>query len=298
VPDRRMTVAEWLDAYLKDHSATLSPNAQNQYRVKRGWVVRFVGNVKLVHLRRRHVVGMLAALAQEGKSAGTLQQALGLLRQAMAEAVANDLVLRNPCDGVKAPPEKPKVDDIPTPEESDRIIDAAEGDRLAPLPRLALKRGLRNAELRGLRWSLSDIDGDEPFVDVARSTTKSDAGARRVFLDAEDAAALRRHRARQARERLTALVWTDDDLVLTTEDGRMLSGHQALAAWKAFCRKAGVAERRLHSARHRRVADLREAGVDRLAIRDQVGHVRDRTTDGYGGKPSDQWLRSELDKAG
>jgi integrase len=297
LPDRKTTVEQWLDIFLASHSVKLTPSAQRQYRTRRGWIVRIVGNVKLVHLRRRHVVGMLAALQAEGKSASTMGQALSLLRQAMAEAVANDIIMRNPCEGVSAPVGKPKTDDIPTPEEAEAIIAASADDRLGVLARLALRYGMRNAEMRGLGWSKLDIDGDDPHLLVARSTTKSDAGARRIPLDPDDVEALRQHRLRQAQERLGALVWADDDLVLTTEDGRALSGTQALDVWKRFCRMAGVAERRLHAARHRRVADLREAGVDRLAIRTVVGHVKDQTTDGYGGAPSDEWLRRELGKA-
>lgn len=298
VPDRRTTTAEWLDTFIAIHYAGSAAQTQRQAKTRRNWVAKYCGNVKLIRLRRMHVQGMLAGLQAAGKSAGTMQSALTLLRLACAEAVGNDILVRNPCDGVKAPAEKPKTDDIPTPEESERIIAASEGDRLGLLAYLALRCGMRNAELRGLRWSNVDLDSDDPHITIVRSTTKSDKGARRLPLDQCDVEAIRQHRRRQAQEARRALLWVDDDVVLATDTGKALTSNQALKVWKSFCVMAGIAERRLHAARHRRVADLREAGVDRLAMREVIGHVRDATTDNYGGKPSDDWVRREMRKAG
>lgn len=86
-----------------------------------------------------------------------MQQALSFVRQARDGAAANDLIPRNPCDGVKAPTAQPKTDDIPTAEEAEAIIAAAAEDRIGALAYLALRCGMRSGELRacGGRWATS-----------------------------------------------------------------------------------------------------------------------------------------------
>jgi integrase len=275
VPDRKVTVAAFLDWYVEHALPEIADSTREQYRTRvSAWITPYVGQHRLVKLTRLHVLGMMSALRDKGYSAATRSQALTLLRQAMAEAVASDMLIRNPCDGVKAPTPQAKTDDTPTAEESRALLEAAEEDRLGAMAVLVLKYGLRQGELRGLRWS--DVGDDE--LTVRRSTTKTDSGARTLPLLPDVKAALARHRKAQAAERLAAQAWADDELVFTTERGRAIGKNAALDWWHALCAAAEVRRCRMHAGRHAAATLLFEAGVAIETVAAILGHRDVATT--------------------
>lgn len=143
------------------------------------------------------------------------------------------------------PPKTPKKEfRVLTPEEAQRLLDAAESDRFYALYVLAVMWGLREGELLGLKWE--DIDLDRGTLQVKRQlqwvkadeeketggkkkrtppkwvlTEPRSAKSRRVVtLPALAVTALKRHKARQTEERLRpGEAWQDLGLVFTTEVG-------------------------------------------------------------------------------
>ena len=72
-----------------------------------------------------------------------------------------------------------------TPQQTGEFLDAIEGDRLYPLYSLAAFAGLRRAEVAGLPWSETDLDGGlitvretRPDDDADPDDPKSEAGSR------------------------------------------------------------------------------------------------------------------------
>jgi integrase len=101
--------------------------------------------------------------------------------------------------------------------EARRLLEVASeaGDRLEALYVLALHTGMRRGELLGLKWEDVDLDGS--IVRVRRTLTRTGNGKRlalgepktkksrrTVRLTPRAVEALRRHRARQAEEKLKA----------------------------------------------------------------------------------------------
>jgi integrase len=95
-------------------------------------------------------------------------------------------------------------------DEINRFLDSLDGDRNTPLFTLAIASGLRQGELRGLRWT--DIDLASGTLTVARQLLrdgtagkpKSDAGLRTIGLSDLGVYALRSQRRLQATQRLRA----------------------------------------------------------------------------------------------
>jgi integrase len=97
----------------------------------------------------------------EGLSNRTLSHIHTTLRKALKGAVGDDLIARNPTDGVK-PPETPQgvakearalaLDEVRT------LLEEARGDRLEALYVVALCTGLRRGEVLGLKWSDIDLE--------------------------------------------------------------------------------------------------------------------------------------------
>ncbi|MBV9453191.1 MAG: site-specific integrase [Rubrobacter sp.] len=121
--------------------------------------------------------------------------------------------------------------------ETRRLLVAASeaDDRLEALYVLALYIGMRRGELLGLKWE--DVDLDDSIVRVRRTLTRTDNGKRialgepktkksrrTVRLTPRAVEALRRHRARQAKEKLNAGgAYQDQGLVFAGEVGNLIN---------------------------------------------------------------------------
>lgn len=141
--------------------------------------------------------------------------------------------------------------DFLTFEEASRLIAAAAAEWRAAIT-IALRTGLRQGELRALRWS--DVDLERGRLIVRRAvwrdivSTPKNGRVREVALSQQAADALRKH---------TRV----GELVFCAPDGSMLSkGAMKWPLWNA-CKKAGLREIGWHTARHyaeRRI--MRSAG--------------------------------------
>ncbi len=155
------------------------------------WLVPFLGDVPLRRLKRSHLVDLFnfieerdaeveAALAEgrrpksdprDGRSAykrtgiATQHRIYATLRAALNEAVDQRVLDRSPCP-TKArallDPERREPAQVWSPEQAGAFLAHVEGDRLAPLFRVAVLRGLRRGELCGLRWS--DVHLDDGYL--------------------------------------------------------------------------------------------------------------------------------------
>lgn len=109
---------------------------------------------------------------------------------------------------------------------------------------------------------------------------KSEAGKRDLPLPTPLAAAFERHKKLQDLSRLQAGLdrgtWTSStgervDLVFSQANGRPLDARKDWAAWKAFLKRAGVPDVRVHDARHTAATVLLLMGVDGRVVMDIMG---------------------------
>jgi integrase len=83
---------------------------------------------------------------------------------------------------------------------------------------------------------------------------------------------LQRHHTEQDRERATAAeLWHDTGYVFTTPTGRPLNLRTDHHEWKLLIARAGVAERRLHDARHTAATVLLLLGVPERTVMGVMG---------------------------
>ncbi len=126
---------------------------------------------------------------------------------------------------------------------------------------------------------------------VVTSTPKTAASARSIDLDATTTAALRRHRARQAEERLAALgAWTGD-LVFCREDGSAIHPQTATYWFQRAARTAGLPVIPLHGLRHSYATAALEAGIPAKLVQERLGHSSIRVTLDTYTHPSDAMAR-------
>jgi integrase len=194
------------------------------------------------------------------------------LRRRLADAERHGRIHRNVASLARGPKAKPtKIDDSLDAAEAATVLQAASGDRLEAIAVLALTTGMRQGEIIALRWDAIDLDA--ATVTVRRSTTKTEAGERTIALPPMAVAALRRHRARQAEERLAAPVWDDPEIVFTDEIGRRLNRTAVLRWWHRLTINAGVGRRRFHASRHTAATLMLNSGVRLEVVSKTLGHA-------------------------
>ena len=243
----------------------------------------FFGTKPLQRIAPEDIEGFMAAKASEGRAPKSVLNYLGLLHSIFAFGQKRRWCEHNPC----------KLVDKPRPDTGDaeiRFLDQGEleallqgvpdGD-LASTDRTlyltAAMTGLRQAELRALRWR--DIDWLAGRVRVRRTyvreeygTPKSKRSSRSVPLADRVARELERHHGRSA-------YGADEDLVFGhPHTGKPLERSRLLKRYKAALRAAGVREVRFHDLRHTFGTRMAAAGVPLRTLQEWMGHRDFKTT--------------------
>lgn len=290
----KATLAEYLEAWLRDYASTRSPKTLAIYEsMVRLHVVPRLGSIRLSALTPAHFVALLTALREaprpDGK--GTLAPATAsavyrMLRTAMNVAVKWGLLARSPMDGVEAPRVPRKEMRVFTVEQAQRFLAAAadEGLRWHAYFALALYTGARPGELRALRWVDLDLETGTMHVQrhaqrlpgkgIVVGPTKTSSGRRPIALGADLVALLRRHRAAQNEHRLSmGPLWRDHGLVFASEVGTFIEAKAARMAFERICRRAGVPVIRPYDLRHTSASLLLASGVHPKVVAERLGHA-------------------------
>src|SRR5215212_8321379 len=244
VEPTRMTMTELLRRWLDDEAAArVRGTTLEGYRATvENHLIPALGNVPASKLTVSDVQRFRSAMIAKG-TPRTAQLALARLKQALAWAVAADLLPRNVAALVKPPASKAVERPTWTKEEARTFLASATGDTYDPLWLLLLSTGLRRGEALGVRWQ--DIDLDRATLSVRQAVVilpgkngekarpviqepKSKAVRRTIDLDPATIAALRAHHDRQAFRRKQAAFWQDHDLVFCTGNGLVLNPNNVL----------------------------------------------------------------------
>jgi integrase len=295
VEPSKLTVRQYCEhRWLPVVEHALKPTTLRGYAdIVRNRIVPLIGDVRLTELNEGDIARMYSTLRSEGRRDGagglseaSLQHTHVVLRKALKDAVrgthGSKLLLRNPADDVQRPRRKRTEMCVWSADELRRFLDDARGDWLHACWVLAATTGLRRGELVGLRWD--DVVLDKGVLSVKRSrvaagyqvsegTPKSGRG-RRVDLDPETVAVLRRHRARQLEERMAwGEAWAETGLVFTREDGKALHPHTVSQAFGRSVARADVPAIRFHDLRHTHATLLLGAGVHPKVVQERLGHA-------------------------
>lgn len=243
---------------------------------------------------------------REGLSVRTRQNVHATLKRALKQAVTWGELSANPADGI-APPKAPpggeaEAEEIKalTDEEARRLFDAARerGDRFHHLYITAVRTGLRQGELLGLKWEDLSLDTDPASLTLRRSLatrigggtyftpTKRKRQRRRVVLLEEAAQALRDQRELQAEEREAAKGrWRENGLVFPSTIGTPMNARNLYARhFKPLVRDASLPDISFHDLRHTfATIMLFEWGASPRFVQEALGHSSIKITmDIYG----------------
>jgi integrase len=216
-------------------------------------------------------VQMFTKTLAVGRSPGTVNGVVRILKAICKAAVADRIVTANPVDGVRLPAYDPSIE-IPTRIQLDALLDAAPTLYRA-LVIVAAGAGLRSAEARGLtadrvRWVAREVVVDRQLADVVDGRPifgppKSRRSARSVPAAAVVIEALAAH--------VEQFGTGDDGLLFVDELGRPLADRNFCRRWDAIQRAAGVTCR-YHDLRHYCASTMLSAGVPAPVVAEALGH--------------------------
>lgn len=299
VDPTRITVREWLTAWLGIVREEVSPKTHERYsQIVNQSLAPALGNLSLLKLAPIHIQEAYSKLASGGRHDGkpgglwpqTRRHIHRILHAALARAVEQQLIARNPCEAFRR--RLPKVERHEmitlTTEQGARLLDAIRPQRVYWPVLIALASGMRRGEILALRWRNVDLHGGT--VRIVESLEQTKAGmrfkapktdrARVVTLPAFAVDELRRLKREQAEHLLMlGIRQSGITLVCAREDGDpMLPTSLTHEFTKVAGRVKDVPRVRFHDLRHSHATQLLLAGVHPKVAQERLGHASITTT--------------------
>jgi integrase len=169
-------------------------------------------------------------------------------------------------------------------EQANQLLDAARDDRLEALYVLMLTSACRLGELLGLKWTGVELERGEMHITAAMKDVqghrwsgqpKTPHSRRTIPLTPLAIASLKRHKVRQAEERLKyGGDWNSDHLVFTTSTGTAYSQtNWRKQQYIPIIEKAQLPYIRPHNLRHTAATLLLLEGVQPLVVSEMLGQA-------------------------
>jgi integrase len=285
----KLTLSDYLERWLK---FTVKHEVGPLTFINHEWAIRVhispaLGKRKLSKLTPAHVQGLYAEKLETGMSPGTVGNIHKTLRKALDQARRWRLVAYNAAGEVKPPRYQPGEMDILSREEVGRFFEAARdtGDRLEALWHLALKTGMREGEMLGLRWR--SVDLERGIVSIRESATvrgevrfapPKGGQERAIEIGSGLIELLEDHRRAQRLERMRTWNWQDRGLVFPGPTGDVLRRQSLVQRFVKLLRRAGVRRVRIHDLRHTAATHMLEAGEELFVVSKTLGHASIKQT--------------------
>lgn len=281
VSDGKMTLGQWLDEWLLIHTPTVRPTTEYQYRnVISNHIKPYVGHVALKDVDGRLVLGLYGKLRADGRTDCILTRVHERLEQCLEQARKLRIIPYNPMRDVAKPQYHPDKRDVWARDELERFLSVAGDSAYGPIWRFVLQTGMRNGELRGLRWQDVDIAGRMIHVRQAVSNVgkvrfglPKDGEERTISVSQGCINMLLAHKVQQNTLRLkNGLRWCDYDLVFPTKYGTPIQPSSLRADFLRMCERANVRPLHIHDMRHTHASMLIASGVEINVVSERLGH--------------------------
>lgn len=261
-PEAVPTFAQFAERFMATYAPTnnKASEVESKKGILRVHLLPTFGALPLDRIGVAEVEGYKARKLTANMARKSINNQLTVLRKILATAVEWRVIASVP--QIKWLKTAAPEFDFLTFEEASQLISAAAPDWRAAVT-IAIRTGLRQGELRALRWS--DVDLDAGRIVVRRAvwrdiiSTPKNGRAREIPLSKQAVAALREHPRR-------------GEVVFSAPDGTMLSkGAMRWPLWNA-CKGAGLRRIGWHVARHTFASHLVMRGAPLKAVQELMGH--------------------------
>jgi len=290
IKPKRITLGEWLGDWLNGYVKTnCSPRTLDGYHtIIRRHLIPNLGMIPLSQVQPQHIQQYYARALSEpgsdekGLSARSVLHIHRVLFQALNYAVRQGLLIRNPAQLVDPPRAKKSKMKTLIPQEVSMLLNVAQDTRYYPIIHTAVKTGLRQAELLGLRWR--DLDLDLASLSVTQvlykrrgicqfKEPKSEHSRRRLGLSPSLALFLREYRTERETEcLLLGKLLSEDDLVFGNVDGTPMDPGTLTHNFARIARRADLPGTRFHDLRHTFASLMLLAGIHPKIVSEALGH--------------------------
>jgi len=257
------------------------------------YLIPSLGQLPLTQLRPEHIQRFYAEKLAKGRADGsgglssrTVRYMHVTLHKALKNAVKMGIIIRNPADAVEVPKQKSREMQIMNESEIHIFLEYAKYTPYYALFYTALFTGMRRSELLALRWSDVDLALCQLYIsrtvhrlqngEIIFSVPKTSKSKRMVNLSPSTAITLREHRAQQ--EMIKGYSLSDDDLVFSQYDGKLLLPDSVTHAWKSLANRIGLKGIRLHDARHTHASLMLKQGIHPKVVQERLGHASIKIT--------------------
>jgi integrase len=285
------TVAEYIERWARNKTRDREASTRRSYHDAARPVREVLGSRRLQSITSKDIEAVIEWMATVGRKQGgkpgtplgarSIQLTLSHLRSALADAVDEGLLVRNPAAKTR-PPKVPKVKRTPwDAAEVKSFLKAIRKDRLYAIMRLSLT-ALRPEEVCGLKWTAVDFEAKTLTVDWVRTLVagevvekepKTEAGERTLPVDDVTVSALQSLVKLQAAEKAAAGdAYEASGYVLVDELGMPWKTDQLRRRYKRLVELAEVRPVRLYDARHACLTYLANNGVPDVVVSAWAGH--------------------------
>jgi integrase len=289
-----LSVKQWLEQWLETVRTEVAPKTYERYgEIARNFLIPALGNFALTKLIPSHIQkaynGWAIGGRLDGKSGGLAPQTRRhihrILRTALARAVEQQIITRNPADVFKKRLPKVERRELVTlsADQSAQLLEAIAHSRIYWPVLLALSTGMRRGEILAVRWKNVDLDfGTLRVVESLEQTktsvrfkTPKSGRHRAITLPAYAVQELGRLKHEQAEALLALGVrQTGDTLLCCRADGEP---HQPLSLTYEFARfmrrLKDLPRVRFHDLRHSHATQLLASGVHPKIASERLGHA-------------------------
>lgn len=294
----KLTLAQWLDIWLKDYTGSIKPLTLKSYKVViNNHIKPVLGSIKLSSLATHSIQIFYNNLfngSEEtpGLSAKTIKNVHGVVHKALQQAVKINYIRDNPSNACDLPRvEKTKINPLDENQIS-IFIKAINGHQYENLFLVTLFTGMRQGEILGLTWDSVDlengsihiyqqlqrINGLYEFVSLKNDKTRN------ITLPPFINNLLQGHKAQQNQWRLMAgAAWDNSNLVFSNQLGGHLCHVTVSRNYKKVVESIGLPDARFHDLRHSYAVAALQSGDDIKTVQENLGHhTASFTLDVYG----------------
>lgn len=300
VDPTRMSVRDWLNAWLMAVKGEVSPKTHERYaEIVEHFLIPELGAFPISKFAPAHIQTGYSKWAAGGRRDGKLgglsprtrRHIHRVLNAALVRAVEQQIIIRNPAEAFKK--RLPKVDrkEMVTlsPEQSHQLLEAIGHTRVYWPVMLALATGMRRGEVFALRWK--HVDLERGSLRVMESLEQTKAGGLRfkspktdrtrvITLPGFAVEELRRLKREQAEELLKlGIRQSCETLVCARADGEPLQPQSLTHQFtRLISRIPDLPRARFHDLRHSHATQLLLAGVHPKIAQERLGHASITTT--------------------